>query len=197
MNENLTNLLTDNSEIILDSLIDNEILKEIPIIGNSINIIRGIRSIRDNAYLKKVKVFIDNLGELSESEKNKLIEESKKDVKRRVKFGNAIFTTIEKSDSLIKIEYLALAFEAFLNNEFPESDLRHLCHIINNSFTDDLIDVIENETPKGNLKFLVGTGLADVQYPKLTFDMDHTEPKYILSDTSDILRRIWIKYKKE
>lgn len=195
MDENFKDLLADNSEILLDSLMDNEILKEIPVLGSSLKIIRGIQSIRDKSYLNKIKRFVEHLGEIDENERKKLLEESTKDKKRRVKFGDAIFTTIEQSDSLVKIEYLAIAFEAFLNDEIGESDLRLICHVINNSFTDELIEVIETEFP-GNLQYVVPSGLADVIYSKLTMDMDTTEPHYKLSSIAGQLRTAWKKYRK-
>jgi hypothetical protein len=196
MNENFKDLLADNSEILLDSLMDNEILKEIPVLGSSLKIIRGIQSIRDKSYLNKVKRFLEHLGEIGEKERKKLIEESVNDKKRRVKFGDAIFTTIEQSDSLVKVEYIAIAFEAFLNDEIKESDLRLICHVINNSFTDESIEVIEADSPN-NLQYVVPSGLAEMIYPKLTLDMDTTEPQYKISSIAGQLRTAWKKYRKE
>jgi len=197
MDDNIKDLLTDNGEVLLDSLIDNEILKEIPILGSSLKILRGIQSIRDRAYLNKIKRFVDHLGEIDEKERKKLIDESTKDKKRRVKFGDAVFITIEQSDSLVKIEYLAIAFESFLNEELDESDLRLICHVINNSFTDDLIEVVEKEHPK-NLQYVVPSGLAETIYPRLTADnTGNIEPSYTLSSTANQLRTAWRKYKKE
>lgn len=196
MNNDFKDLLADNTEVLLDSLIDNEILKEIPVLGNSLKLIRGIQSIRDKSYLNKIKRFVEHLGEIDEKERKKLIDELKKDQKRRVKFGDAVFTTIEQSDSLVKVEYLSIAFEAFLNEEIVESDLRLICHIINNSFTDELIVVVEEDFPR-NLQYVVPSGLADVIYPNLTMDMDNTEPRYKLSTTAEQLRAAWRKYKKE
>ena len=194
MNENFTDILADNGEVIIDSLLDNEILKEIPILGTSLKMIRGVQSIRDKSYLNKIKTFVEHVGEIDSKKRKKLIEESKKAEKKRVKFGDAIFTTIEQSDSLVKVEYIAIAFEAFLNDELQESDLRLICHIVKNSFTDELIDIIENEHPK-DLQNVVASGLADISYPSLTFDLESTEPKYSLSNSSKQLREAWKKYK--
>lgn len=54
MDENFEDFLADNSEAILDSLLENEVIKEIPILGSSLKIIRGIQSLRDRAYLNKI-----------------------------------------------------------------------------------------------------------------------------------------------
>ena len=195
MNEHFKDLLSDNSEILLDSLINNEILKEIPVLGSSLKIIRGVMNVRDKAYLNKIEAFIECIGEISEENKLKLISKSKEDQQSRVKFGDAIFTTIEQSDSLVKVEYLAIAFEAFLNEDFGESSLRLICHIIRNSFTDDLIYIIENENPRGSLEHLVASGLAEMEFRELTSDMTKTEPKYHLTAASIWIRAEWRKYK--
>ena len=197
MNENLGNILADNAEVILDNLIENEVLKEIPVIGTSINIIKGIKNIRDVGYLNKLKTFMTQLGEIDDDKRERLISESKKDEKRRAKFGNAIFTAVEQSDSLIKVKYLAVAFEGFLNGDYNSSDFRLMCHTVSNAFTDDLIDIIEEDEPNSELKYLVPTGLADPVYGDLLVSSTRTEPNYELSMTSMQLREAWRRYKTE
>jgi len=195
MNENFQDLLADNTEVAIDTLLDNEVIKEIPILGSSIKIIRGIQSLRDRAYLNKVKLFIEKVGQINDDQKQRIISESKKSEKSRAKFGDAIFTTIEQSDSTVKIEYMAIAFEAFLNKDFEESDLRLICHIIRNTFSDELIDIVENEHPTTDLKYVVSTGLAEAIYEPLKFD-GNAEPKYKLSGSAEQLRKSWKTYKK-
>ncbi len=117
----------------------------------------------------------------------------KKNEKSRAKFGDAIFTAIEKSDSMVKIEYLAISFEAYINGDFEESDLRLICHIINNTFSDELIDIIENDQSTGELKYSVANGLAETIYRELTFD-GNSEPDYVLSKTAEQIRKAWRTY---
>jgi hypothetical protein len=193
MNENFQDLLGENVEAVFDSLLDNDIVKEIPILGSSLKIIRGVKCFRDVAYLRKIKLFLETVGDLNEKQKQRLLLDSRKDKNRRAKFGDAIFTTIEQSDSEVKIEYIAIAFEAYLNMDFEESDLRLICHIIRSSFSDELIDIIENDNPTCDLKFVVPCGLAEALYEPLKFD-GNAEPKYRISSSSEQLRIAWRKY---
>lgn len=195
MNENFRDLLAENTEVALDKLLDNVVINEIPILGSSIKIIKGIQSLHERAYLNKLKLFIEKVGQINDVQKQRITSESKKSEKSRAKFGDAIFTTIEQSDSTVKIEYMAIAFEAFLNSDFEESDLRLICHIIRNTFSDELIDIVENDQPTTDLKHVVSTGLAEVIYEPLKFD-GNTEPKYKLSDSAEQLRKSWKNYKK-
>ncbi len=194
MKDNFQDLLADNSEVILDSLMDNEIIKEIPILGSSLKIIRGVKNLRDRAYLNKMKFFLENIGEINEEQRQRIIDEAKKNEKSRAKFGDAIFTTIEQSDSTVKIEYIAAVFEAFLNKELDEARLRLLCHIIRNSFADELTDIIENEKPKVALKYAVPSGLVEESYQPITWGKSKNEPQYNLSSSAEDLRKAWQKY---
>ncbi|MBO6830737.1 MAG: hypothetical protein JJ876_14390 [Muricauda sp.] len=194
MNDFLENILTDGGELILDSLINNDILKEIPVIGTSINIIRGVKSIRDKIYLQKVKTFIDKLGSINEQQKERLINESKRDQSRRVKFGEALYTTIEHSDSTVKVEYLAVAFEAFLNGDIDNGELRLICHAIKSSFSDELRDIVENENYSSDLKFLVASGLAEALFIGVVSHGTQQGPGYKLTSIAINLRDAWKKY---
>jgi hypothetical protein len=194
MNENFQDLLAENTEVAIDSLLENEIIKEIPILGSSIKIIRGLQNLRDRAYLNKIKMFVEKVGHITYEQKKLLIAKSKKSEKSRSKLGDAIFTTIEQSDATVKIEYLAIVFEAFLNKDFDESDLRLLCHIIRNSFSDDLIYITESEIISLDLKHVVASGLAEAIYEPLKFD-GNTEPRYKLSGSANQLKNAWKKYK--
>lgn len=197
MNENIKNILSDSSEVLLDTLINNDVLKEIPVIGTSLNIIRAFKGIRDTAYLNKVKTFIEQIGEITEEQKTKLIEESKKDQSRRTKFGDAVFTSIEQSDSLIKVEYIAISFEAFLNGDFDESTLRQICHSIRNTFTDELIEMVETELVSKDLKrWLISTGFAETEYDEDGPGISVGEPTYHLMPIANDLRKAWRKYHK-
>lgn len=196
MNNDFQDLLADTSEVILDSLLENDIVKEIPILGSSIKIIRGIKSLRDRAYLNKIKIFLERIGEINEKQRRKLIEDSRQNEKSRAKFGDAIFTAIEQSDSTVKIEYLAVAFEAFTKDEIDESLLRLLCHIIRNTFSDELTDIIENEKPILELKYAVASGLAETTFEPIKFD-SNGEPNYSLSNEANVMRMLWKKYGKK
>lgn len=195
MEENFTNIIADHSEILIDNLIENEILKEIPIIGTTIHIIKGVRSIRDKIYLSKIQYFLKNIGEISSSQKERLIKESKKDRKRSAKFGESLFTTIEQADGLTKIKYLAIAFEAFLNSELDNKELRHICHGINRCFIDDLMELVEAEYPNQQiLEPNISTGFVSTFHGGFTADLTSSNITFMISPLGEKFRKAWKKY---
>jgi hypothetical protein len=196
MNNNFQEILSDTGEVFIDSMLKDDLIKEIPILGISLKLLRGIQSLRDKFYLNKIRKFVETIGPIDEKKKQKLIDESKKDEERRAKFGEAVFTTLEQSESIVKVEYLAIAFEAFLNNEIDVYDLRLICHMIRVSFIDELIDVVEDQN-KLELKYMVASGLADVNYPTLRMSTESAEPEYEISLVASKLKTAWQKYKKK
>ena len=196
MNEKFLELTLDNAEIALDILINNEIIKEIPILGNSLKIIQGIKTMRDRFYIAKIEKFITNIGNFSETQKEKLLLESKFDSNSKTKFSHAIYNTIEQSDSEIKIEILAYVFEGFLNNEITRIELRKICHGINLCFSDLLLDIVE-KTHYSTTEFKEGvnSGFIEERDTSLTYN-GNTGINYIHSDIGSKVSHMYKKYKK-
>jgi len=197
MKDEAISIISDNVEVLLDSVIENPLLKEIPILGTTVKMIQAVNSIRDNAYLTKVGRFLQNLDNITKSQRLKLIDESRLDEKRRVKFGEALFATIEQSDSIIKIDYLGCAFESFLNGEISVDDLRHIAHAIRTSFTDDLLQIVESKKapPQILLKHNQASGLVVAVYIQTAWNKNDNEPQYQLSTIAEQLRAVWTKYR--
>ena len=198
MNRNFNEILLNVSDIAIDNLLDNDIVREIPIVGTSVRIIQGIKSLSDKIYLARIRYFLENIGELDNQQRRILIEESRKDEKRRAKFGEAILSNIVKSDSNVKIEYLAVAFESFLHGNMSDRDLRTICYGIQNSFTDDLVDLVESSfISSDTLKNSIHSKLVISKAREYTVDLINTEFIYELSHAGYLLRRVWTSHKKE
>ncbi len=116
--------------------------------------------------------------------------------KNRSKFGNALFSSIEQSDSRVKIRYIANAFEAFLNTDIQEHELRMICHIIHNTFMDELIEVIETDNHQVDLKYVVSSGLVESHSVSQTMQGRSGRPIYELSSAGKQLKAAWKKYGK-
>jgi len=62
MNKDLQEVAIDLSEVALDSLTDNEIIKDIPVVGTFVRLARATMSIPDRIFAKKVERFISAFG---------------------------------------------------------------------------------------------------------------------------------------
>lgn len=187
-------LLADLGEVALDQLLENQVLKEIPILGSAVSIARAGIGIRERAFLNKIKLFISMLPEQSEEDKERLIVELDKDSKSRIKLGEAVLSTIEQSDSSAKVEYVAVVFSAFVKGKISSRELRELCHSINVTQADDLLEFAESDhLSEQRMRELVHTGLTDVIYPSevpTTPGSINVKPTFEITKNGNILRKL-------
>ena len=200
MDSSNIDLLADLGEVALDQLLENQVLKEIPILGSAVNIARAGIGIRERAFLNKIQIFVSMLPEQSEEDKQRMILELNKDSKSRVRFGEAVFSTIEQSASSAKVEYVAIVFSAFIKGEISSRELRELCHSINVTQTDDLLEFAEEKhLNERMMRELVHTGLTDVRYPTevpTTPGSINVKPEFGITKNGNILRNLVMEQKK-
>lgn len=187
-------LLADLGEVVLDQLLENQVLKEVPILSSAVNVARAGVGIRERSFLNKINLFISMLPEQSEEDKERLMIEIDKDSKSRIRFGEAVLSTIEKSDSSAKVEYVAIAFSAFVKGKILSRELRELSHSINVTQTDDLLDFTESDQlSEQRMRELVHTGLTNVIYPSevpTTPGSINIKPTFEITKNGNILRKL-------
>lgn len=187
-------LLADLGEVVIDQLLNNAVIKDIPILGCAVNLTRAGIGIRERAFLNKIKAFVDALPEQSKVERRKFLKKVEKDSKSRMRFGDAVLTVIEQSDSLLKVEWVAIIFSAFLRDDISDRELRELCHSILMTQTDHLKEFVETIRLKDRqVRELVHTGLAAVRYPPVKINYSGSidvKPKFGLTKNGVLLRRL-------
>ena len=104
--DNLSDVLSELSEIELDSLLNNEIVKEIPIISTAVHICRAVNGIRERACLKKLERFIQAVNNGMTS-------------KKQIEFFQSKVTGNKKNRDK-EIGYLLIIIDRFLDEHKPE-----------------------------------------------------------------------------
>lgn len=121
-------LFTDFGEIGLDSMINDPTLKEIPVIGSVLNIIKLSANIQDRLFAKKLKAFIDNI------DKNIKWKEKFSDEKECKKISTKLMYIIDSADDEEKLEAIGILFNHFINGEISKDEYFFICDIIKKSF---------------------------------------------------------------
>ena len=62
----------ENVEALIDTSVDNEILKNIPFVGTVFKIIKGTSDIRDRLFAAKILRFIQTLSQVNDRTKEKM-----------------------------------------------------------------------------------------------------------------------------
>ena len=147
INDCVKAISVDIGELVVDSFLNDGLLKDIPILGFSINAYKLTNNIRDIILLNKLKLFIENLNIINEKDLDNFKDKITKD-KFRKEIGIKLLNIIDKSDEYIKIKWLAKVFLDYLNKNIPKDFFFRIITIINNAFVQDIlkIRVFKNKT---------------------------------------------------
>jgi hypothetical protein len=126
----------DLGEVAIDSILKDGLFKDIPIVGVGISVLKLINSASDRILLNKIISFINALNFKTDDEisdfKEKYLDEDDYE-----KIGTQLLLIIERSDSLIKIKWLAKNLRIFVDKKISKKEYMRLASIINNSYVDD------------------------------------------------------------
>lgn len=149
-NSNLQNVTSSLAETFSDNLLNNGILKDIPIIGTIVGLTKTAISLNDRLFLKKIIHFISEIKDVKPEKRKELIADIEKSEKTKIKVGEKLLYIIDKCNDHISAKYVAKLFNAFLKEEIKYSDFLRGSVIIQKMFVEDLEYFIETKTE--NLK---------------------------------------------
>jgi hypothetical protein len=138
MDNNITDLTVDIGEVVIDSFLNDGLLKDIPILGTGIKIIRISTNISDALLLNKLKLFMENLNIIKQDDVEKFKEKMNND-KFQKEVGIKLLNIIDKADEYIKIKWIAKVFLDYLDKKINKEFFYRIITIINNAFVQDIL----------------------------------------------------------
>lgn len=156
----LNDLSRDVAEIDLDKLLDDGLLKELPVIKTIHAMWRFGRSINEAFFLKKLAVFLFELHETSVEQRRNIIYKIENEEEYANKVSEALVVIIDRLDDTIKLSIIGRLFKAVIEQNVDYQDFRRLAHTVNMCFGLDLIRLGKswngNDTKKYNTdQFLI------------------------------------------
>lgn len=134
----LQNATIGLAEVFTDSLIEDGIAKNIPIIGTVIGLGKASMGIKEILFLKKIIYFISELKNISASKRYEMIDKIDKSGKFRTKVGEKLLYIIDKCKDYEKSQIIALLFSAFLSEKISYDEFLRASHIVDQVILDDL-----------------------------------------------------------
>jgi hypothetical protein len=205
IDKNFESAMIELSELTIDSMLDEGIVKDIPVINILIGIAKTAFNVRERLFLHKIVSFINGLNDTSLEQRQKTISEINNSRKYRIKVGQKLLYIIDKTQDHESSEVLAILFaevikgtlkyEKFLKTALvlervTSSELR--CFV--NAKNDDL------KTIEGTEDFMFSGLLGTYLDPFSVRDgMDRAEDKYeveggkesaYITEVGDILRSV-------
>ena len=118
-------------------LTDNPVAERIPVLNILSSIGKMAISISDYIYYQKIIAFLEGCHNPADAEVKKYLN-GLDDPKTSEKIGQNILMIIDKTDSLNKAELIGRASRLLVDDKISLVMFYRLCHMINNSFLQDL-----------------------------------------------------------
>lgn len=118
-------MITDVEEAIMDSALDDGILKDIPILGSIVGAGKCIKNISDVLFTNKLIAFLTGLKDAGAEERKAAILKWEDDAKYRMRVGEALLNMINRCDDTQKAQWLSkLFYELVLKQQKSELFMR-------------------------------------------------------------------------
>jgi hypothetical protein len=128
----------EGAEAITDTLIENEIVKSIPIVGTAIKILSGGLDLRDKIFVSKIQRFIQEIDAISSSKKIAFSKNILSDSELMSSVGETALLVIDKVTDLNKAELLGFYFSCFLGGHLDQYQFKRISAAIDSAFIDDI-----------------------------------------------------------
>jgi hypothetical protein len=92
-------------DVAIDSIMNDGLLKDIPILSSLVSLSKIGSGIRDRMYIKKVVLFLDAISKCEAVDRKKISDQLDTDANKR-KFGETILLLIEQADNIRKPELM-------------------------------------------------------------------------------------------
>lgn len=142
MKDEIMSVVENMGEFVLDSVMPEGILKDLPIIGPVFSGIKIGKDIRDRIFVEKLKSFIENI------DRNQKWQEKFSNVDDCNKISKYLLYIINSCDDDNKLRLIGIAFNCFVNGEISRTQYFYIVHIISKSFypfLEILLDIDESD----------------------------------------------------
>lgn len=133
-------IVGDYLELGVDSILENDSLKEIPIIKTFISVGKITKSIRERNLIKNLAIFINELnsGKINKEKLSRHSEELRKNPKKAEKELGRILIILEQTIDNIKSSILGKLYKSYINQEIDWDIFIEFSEITNRLFMFDI-----------------------------------------------------------
>lgn len=149
--EELENISKDLSETVIDSILDEGVLKEIPIISSVVSGFKIYSTIRERFYIKKLYKFLYEIHNVSQEDRENFIGKFSKDEDKTDFFEKLLFL-IDRQDDVYKSTIVGKLFCKTLLERISTDNFLRCAVLIDRIYIKDLqyfkIEAWKNLTPE-------------------------------------------------
>lgn len=110
MDKGNLSVLGDIGEVAIDAIIEEGVLRDIPIIGSIVGTGKCIKNVSDVLFTKKLIAFLFELRDTDAHEREEAIERWENDARYRIRVGETLLNMINRCDNTQKAKWLSKLF---------------------------------------------------------------------------------------
>lgn len=161
----LQDITIDLAETLTDSVLEDSIIKDVPILGTIIGLTRSVVNLRDRLFLKKIIYFLTNLNSIPQAKRHDMVSKIESSDDYKIKVGEKLLYIIDKCEDHKSAERSGKLFSAFLDGAITYSDFLRGASIIDKIFSEDLdLFLKENIEDLQKVESLSDDPLSDFQH---------------------------------
>lgn len=175
---NLEGLVMDFTEISIDSLLDDGVLRSVPIVATLVNLLKFGANIHDKLFGEKILSFLSGLKNVSPRKRKNMIEAIDKSKKHRVKVGKKLLYIIDSCSDFENSERVAYVFKGVIEEKISYDDLLKTANVLAKTTSTDFKWFVKNARNYMRVEdvgSLVGSGLFDLYYNPIYISVDEED----------------------
>ena len=135
-----SDIMGDYLELGIDSILENDSLKEIPIIKTFLSVGKIAKNIKERNLIKNLVIFLNELnsGNIDKEKLNRHKEELRQDHKKAEKELGRVLIILEQTIDNIKSSILGKLYKAYINQEIDWNLFVEFSEITNRLYVNDL-----------------------------------------------------------
>jgi len=175
-NSDIQDVAKDGAEIVIDSLLDAGVLRDIPIVNTVLGLAKAGVSVKDRLFAEKVLRFLNPLSKYSSEERRQYLNDLDQDELKKASQYMVLY--IDRLDSLDKPAMLGKVFEAYMLGRIGFKAMLYFSHFIDSIFIltwQDYYQAIKHwhDNRAGTPQIAIDDALA---LEKVGFYVEHTKP---------------------
>jgi len=149
--KDLRAIILDAGEVTIDSILENDALKSIPILGTIYNVYKTGIGIRDSILIKKILRFLKEISEIEQEDRISMIERLEHDPKFRNRVGEYTIMLLDRIDDYNKVQMVSKTFIAFCYGKINVVELLRINQVIDRIFMNDLSELKKLSTEESRI----------------------------------------------
>ncbi len=130
--------IVENSEVLIDQIINDGILKDIPLIRNIITLYNMKASISEKITYQKIIEFYDSFSSVNQDDLENWNLWAEKNIQEQQEISKKICLYIESQNEIAKCRILGHLFKQLIEKEVTREEFEYFVHVISSTPIQDL-----------------------------------------------------------